>query len=164
MMRPGGAGATAGAASHAAGLEGGDPDGADEATHALAGLVWLLGPTTPLPASHDSADRNVAPQTAGNRRWVRMRCGALPGSELGDGRDGAQPGYHFGRGASVEGRGSPGDRLRGAGGLRSPPYLTGGHKPFSAIRKKIPELFAVRKILNHRVPMPLASVRLSGTR
>ncbi len=89
MMRPGGAGATSGAASQAAGWGGATPTGLRRPLApllALSALVRLLSPTTPLPAIHDPADRDAAPQTAGGCHRLRMRRVTLPGSELGDGR------------------------------------------------------------------------------
>ena len=50
----------------------------------LLALVRLLSPTTPLPAIHDPAGHNVAPQAAGNCHRLRMRRVTLPGSELGN--------------------------------------------------------------------------------
>ena len=70
---------------------------------ALSALLRLLSPTTPLPVIHAPADRDAAPQAAGNRRRVRMRCGTLPGSELISDRDERYRGLlesDFGGGAS----------------------------------------------------------------
>ncbi len=140
MMRPAGAGATAGVAPQAAGLVATPTRLLRPLTPLLAlpALVRLLSPTTPLPAIHDPADRDAAPQAAGDCHRLRMRRVTLPASELGDGRGAVQPGYLFGRGASasVEGRGILGKRFRGAGCPDLALHPLDRRRPISRFQKK----------------------------
>ncbi len=112
---------------------------------ALSALVRLLSPITPLPAIHDPADRNVAPQAAGDCHRLRMPRVTLPGSERGDSRGATD---------TARGRGGAlcGDDFGGMGGPPPPPPPgVYAQDLVSYSKKKDPELFAIRKIPNHRV-------------
>ena len=62
-----------------------------------------------LPAIHGPAERDAAPQAAGECRQLSMRRATLLGCALGDGRCAVQPDYLFGCGTSTSVGGFPGD-------------------------------------------------------